>query len=329
MMRFADPEFLFLLIIVIPIAFYSHTSGGRIRFSNIQTIKSIVQSHWFHPRKLLLIFRVLATVLVVVALARPQAGRVFSKTSSNGVDILLALDTSGSMQALDFKIDGKPVDRLSVVKKVVSDFVQARVSDRMGLIVFGEEAFLQCPLTLDHGILMEFLQQLEIGMAGDGTAIGSAVGVGVGRIKDLEAKSKVMILLTDGRNNAGRIPPEKAAEIAKSFGIKVYTVGVGTSGKAPFAVNSIFGKQYVYQDVDIDEELLQSIAKETSAKYFRAKSTEELVAIYDEIDKLETTEKEVKEYTEYNELFHLALIPGILFTLLELILGQTYLRKIP
>ena len=329
MMRFADPYFFILLFLLIPAFLLARHSGGRIKYSNIKIFKNLSSQMRFHPRMLLTVLRVMVLSCFIVALARPQAGKVFSETSSDGVDILLAVDTSGSMQAMDFKLNGEPQDRLSVVKNVVKDFIKKRTNDRIGLIVFGEEAFVQCPLTLDHGILMEFLKEVQLGMAGDATAIGSAIGVGVSRIKDLEAKSKVIILLTDGRNTAGRIQPDKATEIARSFGVKIYTIGVGTRGKAPFLVNSIFGKRYVYRDVDIDEKTLQSIATNTNAKYFRATDTAELEKIYAEIDALEKTEKKIKEYTEYKETFHWALIPGILFLLLELGLANTKLRKIP
>lgn len=233
------------------------------------------------------------------------------------------------MQALDFRIDDKPVDRLRIVKNVVSDFVKKRGNDRLGLVVFGEEAFIQCPLTLDHGILTSFLKKLEIGMAGDGTAIGSALGTAINRMKDLKSKEKIVILMTDGRNNSGRLSPSKAADIASRYGIKVYTIGVGTDGKAPFLVDGIFGKNYIYRDVDIDEETLREISDKTSGRYFRATDTEKLEEIYDEIDKLETTEIKMKEYTEYKELFHLLLIPGILILLFEIVLANTKLRKIP
>ena len=329
MIRFVDPYFFLLLLILIPIFIKARHSGSKIRFSSIQIFKKIGSGSRIHPRLILYALRGLSLVCFIFALARPQSGKVFSETLSEGVDILLAIDTSGSMKALDFKINNRPVERLEVVKKVVTDFVKKRSQDRIGLVVFGEQAFVQCPLTLDHGILLEFLREVTIGMAGDATAIGSAIGVSSKRMKELQAKSKVIILLTDGRNNAGRLTPEKAAEIAQSFDIKVYTIGVGTQGKAPFQVNSIFGKQYVYQDVDIDETTLKTIAQSTSARYYRAKDESELEKIYDEIDSLETTETKVKEYTEYKEVFHWALIPGMLFLLIELLLGQTLLRKIP
>ena len=330
MIEFAEPEMLLLLPAILPFFLLKQRSGGRIRYSNIQAFKNLKSyRRLWHPRSFLTAFRLGALVLFVVAMARPQSGKVFSETNSEGVDILLALDTSGSMQALDFKLEGKRVNRLTVVKKVVTDFVKKRVRDRMGLVVFGKDAFVQCPLTLDHGILLEFMKEVKLGMAGDATDIGSAIGAGVNRMKDLKSKSKVLILLTDGRSTVSQIPAIKAAEIAKSFGIKVYTIGVGTNGKAPVLVNTIFGQQYVYQEVDIDEDTLRQVAKITEAKYFRATDTKKLEEIYTQIDNLETTKVKVKQYTEYNEIFHLALLPGLLLLLLEIGLGHTVLRKIP
>ncbi len=328
-MRVSEPWLFLLLVLIPPVLWWGRSSGGKIRFSHIGELKKIQPLLHFEPRHILLFLRGLVLVLIVVALARPQSGKKFSEVRSDGVDIFLAIDTSGSMQALDFKLDDKPVSRLEMVKNVVVDFVKNRPHDRLGLIVFGEEAFTQCPLTLDHGVLLEFLKGVEIGMAGDATAVGSAIGTAVNRMKDLKAKSKVVIALTDGRSNAGRLSPEKAAEIAHQYGIKVYTIGVGTKGKAPFLVNTVFGKQYVYQDVDLDEEALQKMAQATQAQYFRATATDELRGIYQQIDRLEKTEATVKEYTEYYELFHWFLLPAILAFLAETVLAHTRLRKIP
>ena len=327
-MRFSDPLF-FILLLFIPLFIYlGKNTGGRILFSSIEPLKKI-KSRSFNPKFLLRVLRSLALVFLVCALARPQSGKRFSEISSEGVDIMLAIDTSGSMRAMDFKIEDQPTQRLDVVKKLAAEFIVNRKDDRVGLIVFGEEAFTQCPLTLDHGILVNFLNRAEIGMAGDATGIGTAVGVGVSRMKDLKAKSKVIILLTDGRNNAGRIEPIKAAELAQSFDVKVYTIGVGTQGQAPFLVKTPFGKQYVYQRVEIDEDTLKQIAEVTQAKYYRATDTESLRKIYKEIDELEKTEVRVKEYTEYEEIFHYFLFGGIFFLLLEIGLANTRLRVIP
>jgi Ca-activated chloride channel homolog len=328
-MRFADPLYFFLFLSLIPVLSLAKRQGGRIRYSNIDRLKRLKTAPRFHPRQLLLVLRCLALILFVMALARPQAGKKISEVTSEGVDIMLVLDTSGSMQGLDFKIEGKPTSRLDVVKKVAAEFIRNRPGDRIGLVVFAEEAFTQCPLTLDHGILIDFLDRVVPGIAGESTAIGSGIGTAINRMKDLKAKSKVIVLMTDGVNNAGRIPPEKAADLAQSLGIKVYTIGIGSHGDVPFLVNTPLGKQYVYQKADLDEETLKQIAQTTKAQYFRASDTERFKQTYAEIDRLEKTEAKVKQYTEYRELFAWFAGPALLLLLCELVLGQTLFRKIP
>lgn len=300
-----------------------------MRFSSLDNLKRLKKSTSIFLRYLLLVLRCLAIALFVMALARPQSSTKASEVLTEGIDIILCLDTSGSMQALDFKWENERQNRLQVVKKVVSDFIKGRKNDRIGMVVFGEEAFTQCPLTLDYGVLLSFLDQVEIGMAGDSTAIGSALGTCIKRLKELKSKSKVVILLTDGRNNAGRVSPETAAEIAKTFNIKTYTIGVGTEGEVPFLVDTIFGKKYVYQRVDLDEVTLKEIANITGGKYFKATNTKALEEIYNQIDKLEKTKVEVKEYMEYEELFGWFLLPGLACILLEIVLAHTRFRKIP
>lgn len=328
--RFADPIFFILLLVLFPLWLRSKKSSGRIKFSQLSLFLQLKNFKKSNPRWPLLLFRSICILFLVFSLARPQAGKSFREVSSLGVDIMLVVDTSESMMAMDFKKDGEPVDRLTIVKDVVKDFIMKRPGDRLGLIVFDQEAYTQCPLTLDHGIVLEFLKKIEIGMAGGkGTAIGHALGTSVNRMKDLNSKSKIVILLTDGSNNSGRVPPEKAAELAKKYGLKVYTIGVGTKGKAPFLVDTILGKKYVYQEVDMDEGMLKKIANSTNASYFRATDKSELEDIYTQIDKLEKTNKKVKEFTEYNELFPYFLLIGIFFLVLEIILSQTLLRKIP
>ncbi|MDB9787157.1 VWA domain-containing protein [Bacteriovoracaceae bacterium] len=330
MMRLAHPWFLLLILAIIPIILWRKKSGGRLRYSNLDLIKNVkIHLPKFHPRSILLLLRILTVIFFIIALCRPQSGKKFSEVSSEGVDILLALDTSGSMKALDFTENGQRVNRLHIVRKVVANFIEKRPNDRMGLVVFGQDAFTQCPLTLDHGILLEFLKKAEIGMAGDGTAIGQALGTAVKRLKDLKSKSKIVILLTDGRNNSGELPPLKASELAKVYGIKVYTIGVGTKGKAPFEMDTLFGRRLVYHKVDIDDKMLTMVANTSGGRYFRATDANELEEIYNEIDKLEKREVKVKEYTEYNELFHWFLLLGIICLLAEIFLSQTKLRKIP
>jgi Ca-activated chloride channel family protein len=329
--RFADPWLLILLLAVPLMVFYELKKMGssRIRFSSLETLKALKPARSLAWRKVLLIVRCAAMSLLIMALARPQSGTTSTEIITEGVDIMLCLDTSGSMNALDFQLENKRVNRLQVVKKVVDEFIRGRQNDRIGMVVFAEEAFTQCPLTLDYGVLLSFLDRLEIGMAGDTTAIGSALATCVKRLKDLKSKSKIIILLTDGRNNTGTISPATAADIAKTHGIKVYTIGVGTEGEAPFLVDSLFGKHYVYQKVDLDEETLKEIAQKTGGRYFRATNTEALKTIYQQIDKMEKTEAKVKEYMEYDELFKYFLIPALCLILLEILLANTRFMKIP
>ena len=328
--RFEDP---WLLLFFLMIPYLTIRGKGKLQatisYSSIDTLQSIRSARVEILSILPLVLRMIAISLLVLALARPQEGHKSTEILSVGVDIMLALDTSGSMQALDFIKDEKRDTRLTMVKDVVSQFIENRPNDRMGMVVFGSEAYTQCPLTLDQGILQSFLSKLDIGMAGDLTAIGSAIGIAVKRLKDLESKSKVIILLTDGRNNAGNLPPLQAAQTAKAFGIKIHTIAVGTHGKAPFLVNSIFGQRYVYQQVDIDENTLKKISDLTGGQYFRATDLESLKAIYKQIDEMEKSEVKVIDHSEYTELFHYFLIPGILLLFLEIGLSNTVLRRIP
>ena len=328
--RFEDP---WLLLFFLMVPFLTIRGKGKqqatISYSSIDTLQAIRSARVEILSILPLVLRMIAISLLVLSLARPQEGYKSTEILSVGVDIMLALDTSGSMQALDFIKDEKRDTRLAMVKDVVSQFIDNRPNDRMGMVVFGSEAYTQCPLTLDQGILKSFLSKLDIGMAGDSTAIGSAIGIAVKRLKDLESKSKVIILLTDGQNNAGSLPPLQAAQTAKAFGIKIHTIAVGTHGKAPFLVNSIFGQRYVYQQVDIDEDTLKKISDLTGGQYFRATDLESLKTIYKQIDEMEKSEVKVIDHSEYTELFHYFLIPGLLILLLEILLSNTVLRRIP
>jgi Ca-activated chloride channel family protein len=332
--RFEDPWLLFLLG-VIPVIFYIYIKRfghARVQFSSINNLKKLKKPKSLYMRHSLIGLRCLCLGLIIIAMARPQAGNKQTEYLSEGIDIMLCIDTSGSMKALDFSMGSKRIDRLTAVKEVVKNFIKARASDRIGMVVFGSEAFTQCPLTLDYGVLLSFLDQVEIGIAGeDATAIGDAVGIGVKRLRAVEkAKSRVMILLTDGRNNTGRIDPKTAAMIAKEFDVKIYTIGAGTEGEAPFLIeHPLFGKQYVYQKVDLDEETLKEIADITDGYYFRAKDASALERVYEQIDKLEKTEVKVKEFMEYEERFWWFLIAALALLLIEIILSQTRFRKIP
>lgn len=327
--RFEDPWLLLILFFLPIMVWQERRTVTAVHYSSLAALK-VVRSHRSKVIAAIPTFlRVMAMTLFIMAFARPQEGHKRTEILSKGVDIILAIDTSGSMQALDFQKDNDQVTRLTVVKDVVAKFVENRKTDRMGMVVFGAEAFTQCPLTLDHDILLSFLDKLKIGMAGDATAIGSAIGISAKRLKDLKSKSKVIILLTDGRNNSGKITPLQAAEIAKTLSIKIYTIGVGKRGKAPFLVDSIFGKRLIYQNVDIDEESLNKISAMTDAKYFRATNLESLKDIYEQIDLLEKSEVRVIDHSEYTELFHYFLIPGLLLLISEIIISNSALRRVP
>jgi len=329
-LQFQNPWLLLFLLALPLLAFQVRRDyQSTVHFPSLATLKTLRPSSVDLYAGLPFIIRFLAIALLIIALARPQEGHKSTEILSVGVDIMLALDTSGSMRALDFIEEEKRVTRLTVVKGVVSKFIENRPTDRIGMVVFGEQAYTQCPLTLDQGILQSFLSKLEIGMAGDSTAIGSAIGIAVKRLKDLDSASKIIILLTDGRNNAGTLAPIQAAQTAKTFGIKIHTIGVGTKGKAPFLVNSIFGQRYVYQEVDIDETTLTEISEITGGQYFRATDLESLQNIYKQIDEMEKSEVKVIDHSEYKELFHYFLVPGLMFLLLEIGLSNTLLRRIP
>ena len=327
--RFEDPWLLLILLSLPILILRERTIASVINYSSLASLKAVSQHHSKIKAMVPIILRFIAITLFIIAFARPQEGLKRTEILSQGVDIVLAIDTSGSMQALDFKKNETQITRLSVVKDVVAEFVKNREMDRIGMVVFGANAFTQCPLTLDQNILLSFLDKLKIGMAGDATAIGSAIGISARRLKDLKSKSKVIILLTDGRNNSGAISPLQAAEIAKSLGIKVYTIGVGKRGKAPFLVDSIFGKRLIYQNVDIDEEVLNKISKMTDAKYFRATDLKSLKDIYKQIDLLEKSEVKSIDHSEHKELFHYFLIPGLILLLTEIVFSNSFLRRLP
>ena len=327
--RFEDPWLLLILLFLPIMIWQGRRTATAIHYSSLASLEAVHSHRSQVMAAIPTVLRFAAIALFILAFARPQEGHKRTEILSQGVDIILAIDTSGSMQALDFQKDNDQVTRLTVVKDVVAEFVENRGTDRMGMVVFGAEAFTQCPLTLDHDILLSFLDKLKIGMAGDATAIGSAIGISAKRLRDLKSKSKVIILLTDGRNNSGKITPLQAAEIAKTLGIKIYTVGVGKRGKAPFLVDSIFGKRLIYQNVDIDEESLNKISAMTDAKYFRATNLESLKDIYEQIDLLEKSEVRILDHSQYSELFYYFLIPGLLLLVTEIFISNSVLRRIP
>ncbi len=330
MFRFANPEFLALLAII-PVLVYWYIKKNRkntstLKYSNLGIIKKVKTSPIKKYRHILFVLRMAVIALLIVGFARPQSGRTEEEITTEGIDIILAMDISSSMLAEDFK----PKNRLEASKIVASDFIKGRQSDRIGLVVFAAQGFTQCPLTLDYGILLRFLEEIKIGMIDDGTAIGMAIGNCVNRLRDSKAKSKVVILLTDGRNNRGELDPLTAAKVAKAFDIRIYTIGAGKKGEALYPVDDpIFGKRYVRMPVQIDEDLLQKVAATTGGQYFRATDTESLKKIYDEIGDLEKTKIEVKQYTRYKELFLRYLLIALALLVVEIVLANTRFRKIP
>jgi Ca-activated chloride channel family protein len=329
-MRLAHPYYLLLLLIIPGLIWWSLKGQKRRRgsliYSDLGLVHRAPTSRSPALYRLPLALRVLAIFLFVLALARPQAGRHGQEILTEGIDILLCLDVSGSMKAEDFK----PKNRLHVAKEAAAQFISGRANDRMGMVVFAGKSFTQCPLTLDQGILLDFLDRIQIGMIEDGTAIGMALGTGINRLRDSTAKSKVIILLTDGINNRGEIDPITAARMAAALDIKIYTIGAGTRGQAPYPVEDpIFGRRYVQMPVEIDEETLMEIAGITGGKYFRATDGQKLSQIYAQIDQMEKTLVKTKEYVEYSERFHLALMPAFLLLMAEVVLAHTRFRKIP
>lgn len=324
---FAEPHFLYLLL-VIPalIAFYilkQQKANASFRMPGLQQFKGSGNNFRFYLRHVLFALRTIAIGLLIVILARPQSTDSFQNISTEGIDIILALDISGSMLARDFK-----PDRLEASKNVATEFISGRPYDRMGLVVFSGESFTQCPLTTDHAVLINLLREIQSGMIQDGTAIGMGLATAVNRIKDSEAKSKVIILLTDGVNNMGEIAPATAAGIARSFGIRVYTIGMGTRGMAPYPVRTPFGIQYQNMRVEIDEPVLQQIAAETGGKYFRATDNDKLVQVYAEIDKLEKSKIDVRQFSRKEEEYLVPAIIAFCIIALELLVRYTFLRNL-
>ncbi len=325
---FAYPWVLFFLL-AIPVMGVWYWKFGRKRsasvtYSSLDVLKnyklSLKERFYFLP----VILRLLALALFIIALARPQSFSSGENIYAEGIDIALVLDVSGSMLAEDFK-----PNRLDASKKVINDFIGKRTSDRIGLVIFAGESFTQCPLTVDYSVLTGLVKEIKSGNLEDGTAIGNAVANGVNRLKESKAKSKVIILVTDGVNNSGEVDPVTSAEIAKTFGIKIYAIGVGTKGEAPYPIHTPFGVRYQMMPVEIDEAVLKDMAKITDGKYYRALNNNKLQDIYDEIDRLEKTKVEITSYRNATEHFYGWLGGGLILLFLELGLARTIFRKIP
>ena len=326
-----SPYYFYLLILIPIIIWYRYFRRKRnyapLVYSNTAMISKVGHGSGLWPRYISPLLKVLAIVLIIFTLARPRLARSFEEVKTQGIDIILTLDVSGSMRAEDFK----PENRLYVAKEVIKEFVEERTNDRIGLVVFATQAFTQCPLTIDHNVLINFLEHVDFGIVEDGaTAIGTAIAMSCNRLKDSPTKSKVIVLLTDGVNNAGKIDPITAADIAATLGIKIYTIGIGKVGNAPFPIDDPFmGRIYKYLPNLLDEETLTEVAEKTGGRYFRAETSEKLTEVYKEISQLETTEIKTKGFIQYKELFTPFLLSAMGLFLLEAIFSRTRYRKIP
>jgi Ca-activated chloride channel homolog len=332
-MTFAHP-YLLLLLLLLPLVAWLRGKRGRppaFVYSSTQLVRGILNVTKSRTGGFLTVLRWLTLALCIVAIAQPRLTKSETKVTASGVDIVVAIDMSGSMQSEDFEINGQPANRLVMAKDVLKKFIEKRPSDRIGLVAFATQAYIAAPMTLDHDFLLKNLERLEIGTIDESqTAIGSGLSTAINRLRDLKSKSKIVILMTDGQNNAGKIEPMTAAEAAQTLNVKVYTIGVGTRGMGKVPV-FMGGRKVGYrpQPVDIDEDTLQKIANMTKGKYYRADNSEKFKSIYAEIDKLEKTEAEVKKFAHHQELFAWLISPGLALLLLETFLRHTVFRRLP
>jgi Ca-activated chloride channel family protein len=330
MFRFASPLYLvFFLVLALILFFRRKRQAAHMRMPSLMGIGTVPASFMIRVSKFLPLLKVLALIFLILALARPQWGDRKINVTTEGVNIILALDLSESMSALDFKKDGKLVTRLAAVKSVVRDFILKREGDRIGMVVFGSNAFTQLPLTRDYNTIAFILDRLEIGAAGPRTAIGDAIGISLKRLEDIESKSNLIILLTDGKSNSGELAWQDAVKIAAGRGVKIHTIGIGTDGEAPFLVDGFFGRRYVYRRVEMDMEALKTIAGETQGSFFEAADLESLEKIYAMIDSLEKTKKDVEKWVEYEELYPGVLAAGLSFLFSYILLSNTRFLRIP
>lgn len=332
MIDFGEPYWLFLLLLLPPLIWLRSRAGKEAAFlySSVQLVRTITRLQRSRTGLILLALRWLAIALFIVGMARPRLDEGETTINASGIDIVVALDLSGSMAAEDFRLDNRSVNRVAIAKDVLAKFVKGRPADRIGLVAFAGRAYIATPLTLDHDFFLTNLERLDINQIEDGTAIGSALTAALNRLRNVDSKSKIVILMTDGQNTSGKVPPLTAAEAAEALGVKVYTIGVGTRGEARIPYVDPFGRRrYSMQPVDIDEETLRKIAAGTGAKYYRADNTDTLNRIYQEIDELEKSEVEVKKYHRYRELFPWVVVPGLFLILLEITLAHTAWRKLP
>lgn len=332
-MTFAHP-WLLLLLLLLPLAAWLKGRRGvppAFVYSSVKLVAGLGGARRSRAGAFLAALRWLALVLFIVAIAQPRLSKSTTEVKASGVDIVVALDMSGSMISEDFVVNGQRVNRFNMARAVLSNFIDKRPNDRIGLVLFASEAYIATPLTLDHDFLHENLDRLKIGdISQNATAIGDGLATAVNQLKDLKAKSKIVILMTDGQNNSGKLDPLLAAEAAAALKVKVYTVGIGEQGTAPMPV-FMGGQKVGYQNVpvDVDEDTLQKIADKTGGKYYRADNAKKFQEIYADIDKLEKTEATINKYTQFKELFAWFVAAGAAALLLELLLGQTVFRRLP
>lgn len=332
MIRFLQPEWFWAFTVLPIIILWRGRQGpvAAVEYPDVSLARDLARRTRSRIAGLVWLLPILAATLMIVGLARPQRTHSRTEVTVNGIDIVLGLDVSGSMTALDFVVDNYRVNRIAVVKSVVAKFIDERPNDRIGLIAFAAAPYMVSPLTLDHDWLLQNLERINVGIGDDGTAIGSAIAAGVNHLRTTAAKSKVLILLTDGVNNSGKISPLAAAEAARALGVKIYTIGVGVRGKAPIPVRDEAGKTRVlWADVDVDEKTLQAVASETGGQFYRATDTDSLRKIYDEINRFETSAQSVQKFEHVEELYKWPLYPALGVLGLGLLLQQTRFRRLP
>lgn len=340
-MTFAHPYFLLLLLLLPLLAWLKGKRGEPPAFvySSVQLVRGILNISRTRAGGFISTLRWLALALLIIGLAQPRLTKSETKITASGVDIVSVIDMSYSMADEDFELNHQPADRLTMAKEVLTKFVDKRPSDRIGLVAFASQAFIVTPLTLDHEFVLRNLERLHLGtIDGGSTAIGSGLSTAINRLRELKSKSKIVILMTDGRNNAGNLAPRTAAEAAQTLGVKLYTIGVAKHGESRrpridrngrYIVDFFGNKIYDRDEEDLDEDLLQDMARMTGGRYFRADNAKKFQEIYDEIDKLEKTEQQVKKYAQHRELFAWAIAPGLGLVLLEILLRHTKFRRLP
>jgi Ca-activated chloride channel homolog len=332
MIRFLQPEWLWALSVLPAVILWRGRRGpvAAVEYSDISLAREVARRTRSRFGGVAGFLTIIAAALMIVGLARPQRTHSRTEVTANGIDIVLGLDVSGSMQALDFSVDNYRVNRIAVVKSVVARFIDERPDDRIGLIAFAAAPYVVSPLTLDHDWLLQNLERIDVGIGDDGTAIGSAIAAAVNHLRTTTAKSKVVILLTDGVNNSGKISPLAAAEAARALGVRVYTIGVGARGKAPIPIRDQAGKVHVIMaDVDVDEKTLEAVARETGGLFYRATDTDSLKKIYEQINRYETSAQTVQKFEHVEELYRWTLYPALGLLGLSLLLRQTRFRRLP